>query len=40
MHKYNKLKSSSFDKAKYNYKYMLLEDGFSKSDISKGIKVL
>ena len=40
MNKYNKLQSSSYNGSKANYKYMLLEDGFSKSDISKGIKVL
>ena len=40
MNKYNKLQSSSYNGSKVNYKYMLLEDGFSKSDISKGIKVL
>lgn len=40
MNKYNNLKSSSYNGLKPNYKYMLLEDGFSNSDISEGIKVL
>ncbi len=37
--KYN-LNFSSFRGSKINYKYQLLQDGFSKSDISKGVNVL
>ena len=37
--KYN-LNFSSFRGSKINYKYQLLQDGFSKSDILKGVNVL
>ncbi len=40
MNNYNNLKFSSFSGNKPNYKYQLLENGFSKSDIVKGIEVL
>jgi CDP-4-dehydro-6-deoxyglucose reductase, E1 len=40
MKNYNNLKFSSFSGTRSNYKYQLLENGFSKSDILKGIEVL
>ena len=40
MQNYNNLKFSSFSGTRSNYKYQLLENGFSKSDILKGIEVL
>ena len=40
MQNYNNLKFSSFSGSRSNYKYQLLENGFSKSDILKGIEVL
>ena len=40
MQNYNNLKFSSFNGNRPNYKYQLLENGFSKGDIFKGIEVL
>ena len=40
MKKYNNLKFSSFTGSKSNYKYQLIENGFSENDILKGIEVL
>ena len=40
MQNYNNLKFSSFNGNRPNYKYQLLENGFSKDDIFKGIEVL
>ena len=37
---YNNLKFSSFTGSKSNYKYQLVENGFSENDILKGIEVL
>lgn len=40
MQNYNNLKFSSFNGNRPNYSYQLLENGFSKDDIFKGIEVL